>query len=358
MKTIVVLAGSKKGLFLFKSSDRKRWQLRGPFLKGREIHHAVYDRRSGRILATSNAEWSTPEIVWSGNLGKTWNPAKRSPAFPKESGARLERIWHIEPGRLREPKVLYAGVAPAALFRSEDSGATWEEVRSLSQHPTRFRWRPGGGGLSLHSIVVDPTNAQRMFVGISAVGVFRTDDGGQSWQTANRGTRADFLPVKKPEYGQCVHKLLLAGGKPSLLFQQSHCGVYRSANGGVSWEEITKGLPSDFGFPLAIHPRKPETIYVLPLEAEKFRCVPGGRLRVFRSQNGGKSWKALTRGLPQANAFVSVLREGMAVDQCNPAGIYFGTNTGKIFASRDDGDTWQLLADNLPPIYSIAAAEV
>jgi photosystem II stability/assembly factor-like uncharacterized protein len=278
--------------------------------------------------------------------------------FPENSGLKLDRIWHIEPGLPSEPGVLYAGVAPAALFRSEDSGQTWRELTGLTDHPTRREWNPGAGGLCLHSIVLDPANAKHFFVGISAAGVFRTEDGGATWRTANRGTRAEFMPNKLPEFGQCVHKLLMAPGQPPLLYQQNHCGVYRSADAGESWQEITAGLPSDFGFPLAIHPRDRETIYVLPLKGAEFRCPVENKLRVFRSRDGGRNWSALTAGLPQENAFTSVYREGMAVDRADPAGIYFGTNTGKVYSSRDEGDTWQLLADNLPPVFSVEAASI
>src|ERR1019366_1394731 len=203
MKTLL-LAGTKKGLFLYTSTDRQRWQMHGPFQTGREINHAIWDPRSGKIFATANDAWFGCEIVSSANLGKKWTAAKQNPAFDEKSEAKLERIWHLEPGRATEPKILFAGVAPAALFRSADDGKTWQELKSLSAHPTRPKWHPGAGGLCLHSIVVDHTNAQRMFVGISAVGVFRTDDGGKTWQTANQGTRAEFQPVKYPEFGQCV----------------------------------------------------------------------------------------------------------------------------------------------------------
>jgi len=357
MKTLL-LAGTKKGLFVFTSTDRHDWQLHGPFQTGREINHAVYDSRSGRIYATSNDAWFGCEIVWSSDLGESWAMAKQNPGFAESAGMKLERIWHIEPGRPSEPQVLYAGVAPAALFRSGDGGQTWNEVFSLTALSCRPKWHPGAGGLCLHSIIRDPSDSARMFVGISAVGVFRTEDGGKSWEVANKGTRAEFLPEKYPEYGQCVHKLLMADSKSSLLFQQNHCGVYRSADAGRNWQEITAGLPSDFGFPLAIHPREPETIFVLPLKGAEFRCPPEGRLRVYRSRNGGKSWEALSEGLPQQDATVGVYREGMAMDSQTPAGSYFGTNTGKLSGSADEGDSWNLVADNLPPVYSVSTAVV
>jgi photosystem II stability/assembly factor-like uncharacterized protein len=359
MSAMLLLAGTRKGLFLFTSPDRERWKMRGPFLQGKEINHAMSDPRTGRIFATANDAWFGSEIVFSDDLGATWTSAKRNPAFAADSDQKLERIWHVEPGRASEPGVLYAGVAPAALFRSADGGETWEEVRTLSAHPTRDRWHPGAGGLCLHSIQLDPRDPQRMWVGISAVGVFRTDDGGTTWQTRNRGTRAEFMPEKYPEFGQCVHKLLLArGDSGSVLFQQNHCGVYRSADAGDTWQEITAGLPSDFGFPLATHPRNPDTAWVLPLQGGEFRCPPEGKLRVWRTRDGGASWTALGVGLPEDNAFCGVLREGMAADDGDPAGVYFGTNTGKLFASRDEGDSWSVIADNLPPISSVHVAAI
>jgi photosystem II stability/assembly factor-like uncharacterized protein len=355
VNTLLLLAGTKKGLFLLRSHDRVQWELSGPFHSGREINHAIYDARNGLIYAAVNDAWFGCEIARSEDLGKSWRSAGRNPAFESESGYKLERIWHVEPGSPSEPKLLYAGVAPAALFGSRDAGETWSEVTSLTNHPSRSRWEPGAGGLCLHSIVIDPARPRRMFVGISAVGVFRSDDAGETWRPVNKGTRAEFLPEKFPEFGQCVHKLLPSGDR-SLLFQQNHCGVYRSEDAGESWVEITAGLPSDFGFPLAVHPHEAETIYVIPLQGAEFRCPPEGKLRVFRSRNGGASWQALDEGLPQKEAYVGVYREGMATDALDPVGVYFGTNTGKIFASKDEGDSWETIADNLPPVYSISAA--
>lgn len=357
-KTVLVAIGTSKGLFLFTGKDRKRWRLRGPFFQGREINHALYDKRSNRVYATVNSVFFGSEVASTANLGKTWEKAEHNPKFSAESGLKLERIWHVEPGLPDAPEVLYAGVAPAALFRSDDRGKTWYEVDGLTAHPSRPRWEPGAGGLCLHSIQLDPKNKDRMFVGISAVGVFRTDDGGKTWQTRNSGTRAEFQPEKYPEFGQCVHKLLMSPGSPAQLFQQNHCGVYRSDDAGENWLEITEGLPSDFGFPLAIHPRESETIYVAPLEGADFRCPPGGALKVFRSRDGGKSWDGLTKGLPQRNAYMGIYRENLSADSLDPAGVYLGTNTGKVFFSVDEGDSWKVLADNLPPVMSVEAAVI
>lgn len=352
---ILLLAGTKKGLFVFTSPDRARWDLLGPFLHGKEINHAVFDPRDGRIHATANDPWFGSRLTWSADWGRSWQEPSAGPAFAPESGLKLDRVWHLAPGRGANG-TLFAGVAPAALFRSDDHGQTWQEVAGLSQHPTRPRWQPGGGGLCLHTIVLDPADPRRMFVAISAAGTFGTEDGGRTWRPLNRGVRAEFMPDKFPEVGQCVHKLGMSAGRPGLLFQQNHCGVYRSDSAGESWQEITAGLPSDFGFPLAVHPREPETIYVLPLKGAEFRCPPEGKLRVFRSRNGGRTWEALANGLPQEQAFAGAYREGMTTDRLDPAGVYFGTNTGKIFVSRDEGDSWSVLADNLPPVFSVSAA--
>lgn len=355
-ETVLVCVGTAKGLFLFTGKGRKGWRARGPFLKGREINHAVYDRRMGRVFATSNNVFFGSEIAWTSDLGKTWQTAEASPKFAPDSGLKLDRIWHIEPGRTGEEEVLYAGVAPAALFKSDDGGHSWKEVDGLTAHPTRERWQPGAGGLCLHSIQLDPSSSRRMFVGISAVGVFGTQDAGNSWATLNAGTRAGFQPEKYPEFGQCVHKLLMSPGNPSLLFQQNHCGVYRSDDGGDKWNEITEGLPSEFGFPMALHPRDPETAYVVPLEGAEFRCPPEGKLQVYRTKDGGMSWEPLGKGLPQRNAYMGIYRENLSVDTLDPAGVYLGTNTGKVYFSPDEGESWKELAGNLPPVTSVEAA--
>jgi photosystem II stability/assembly factor-like uncharacterized protein len=354
----LLLCGTRKGLFLFTSDNRRDWRRSGPFLRGKEINHAIFDHRTSRVYATENDAWFGSGIARSEDLGLNWTTAAQNPTFAAETGLKLDRIWHLEPGPDSSPEVLYAGTAPAALFRSADGGSSWSEVAGLTSHPTRPLWHPGAGGLCLHSIVLDPLRPERMFAGISAVGVFRTDDSGKTWRPVNRGTRAEFMPDKYPEFGQCVHKLLMAPGENGTLYQQNHCGVYQSADAGESWREITAGLPSDFGFPLAVHPRDPQTVFVLPLQGAEFRCPPGGKLQVYRSRDGGNHWDALGKGLPSEHAFLSVYREGMASDQGDPAGVYFGTNTGKLFTSTDEGDSWTLLADNLPPIFSVSISRL
>lgn len=357
-KKVLLSVGTSKGLFLYTSRDRQRWELNGPFRwEAMEVNHAVFDARNGILFATANSPWFGSRIIWSRDFGANWDSAVESPKFSPESGLKLERIWHIAPGPRSSPEVMYAGVAPAALFRSEDCGQSWQEMTGLTSHPSRPQWQPGAGGLCLHSIVQDSTNDQRLWVGISAVGVFRTDDGGASWRPLNKGVRAEFMPQRYPEYGQCVHKLLPSPDNPSLLFQQNHCGVYRSQDAGESWEEVTGDLPSDFGFSLGVHPKETGTIYVVPLQPDG-RCPPDGRLRVYRGRNGGMDWEPLGQGLPQENAFMGTYREAMTTDGLEPAGVYFGTNTGKLFYSADAGERWQLLADNLPPIYSVSAASL
>lgn len=351
----VLLAGTRKGLFVLTSRNRAEWKMSGPHQPGREINDAILDERTGRILANANDPWFGCEVAYSDDLGASWASAKMAPAFPEASGLKLERLWTLHAGRRDEPGVLYCGVAPAALFRSEDGGATWGEVSALTKHETRPRWSGGGGGLCLHSITRDAADAAQMYVGISAAGVFRTDDQGRNWTTANKGTRAEFLPDKYPEWGQCVHKLIASPTRPGLVYQQNHCGVYRSEDAGKNWTEITAGLPSDFGFPLALHPRDEKRLYVIPLKGGEFRCPPEGKLAVYSSRDGGASWQALRKGLPQENAYMGIYREGMATDRHDPAGIYFGTNTGKLYGSADEGETWMTIADNLPPIFSVSA---
>ncbi len=352
---VALMVGTRKGLLIFTSSDRTRWELDGGIsLQGKEINHAVQDPRTGMVYATLNDPWFGGEIVRSRDLGRTWETSAVNPAFAPDRGLTVQRLWHVEPGPAALPGVLYAGVAPAALFRSEDSGETWQEVRGLTEHPSQPTWHEGGGGLMAHTILPDPSDPQRIVVGISAGGVYGTDDGGVSWRPLNRGIRTEELPDRYPESGQCVHRIVMTPGNPRSLFAQGHWGTYRSADGGESWEEITAGLPSSFGFTMAAHPREGGTVYVIPLQSDDFRCPADGKLRVFRSRDAGRSWQALGDGLPQEKAFMGVYRECMATDAESPAGVYFGTNTGKVFYSIDEGDAWDVLADNLPPVTSIS----
>ena len=331
------------------------------------MFHVTYDSRNeGMILAAVNSPIWEAEVQMSHDLGETWVSSKEQPRFPDSSHLTLNRIWHLLPGRDDAPETLYAGVEPAALFSSDDRGVTWQEVVGLSEHPTRDQWQPGFGGLCLHSIIVsDPSHPDVMWVGISAAGVFGTIDGGKSWQTMNKGVRADFLPDRFPEFGQCPHKLLAHPTRPEVLVQQNHCGVYRSDSGGDDWKDISAGLPSRFGMVLGLHGQDPDTIYVLPVDEARGDQVGGGlrfvtdaKFRVFRSRNGGEDWEPLTKGLPQKNAYLQAMREGMATDSLDPGGVYVGTTTGQIFYSRDGGDSWELLIDYLPPINSVDCAEV
>lgn len=363
---LILLVGTRKGSFIITGdAGRRQWEIGALHNPGAEVFHMCYDGRAGgRVLAAANSEIWGPQLQYSDDLGVTWVSAPGQPRFSKESGATVKRLWHVEPGPPSEPGVLYAGVDPAALFKSEDGGANWQEVTGLSRHPTRPQWEPGFGGLCLHSIVVDPRTSGRMWVGISTAGVFGTGDGGATWQPMNQGVRADFAPEPFPEWGQCPHKVLSPRSRPELLYQQNHCGVFRS-DSGSAWQDVSEGLPSRFGFVLGLHPRDPDTIYVVPEDEALgtevggwLRFVTGARLRVYRSRNGGGDWEALTRGLPQTNAYLHLLREALATDSLDPCGIYLGTTSGQIFYSRDEGDSWELLVEYLPPVNSLSCARV
>ena len=297
----------------------------------------------------------------SDDLGRTWtDPQAANVRFPESSGTALRQIWQIQPGRADEPETLYCGVEPAALFESRDAGETWALVQGLWDHPHRARWEPGGGGLCLHTILPDPADRNRLFIATSTGGVYRSDDAGRSWLARNHGIVAPFLPEKNPEFGQCVHKMVQPPARPGRLFLQHHWGIYRSDDAGDSWQDVGKGrgVPSDFGFSIVAHPHDPDSVYVLPLQSDEFRCPPEAKLRVYRTRDGGTSWKGLSRGLPQRHAFETVLRDAMGTDSTKPLGIYFGTRSGKVFASRDEGASWTCIQDGLPPIVCVRAAVV
>ena len=352
--SVVVLAGTRKGLFLLHSDEERRsWSLEGPTLPGWEIFHAVLDQRDGVVYAAVNSFVYGATVHRSNDLGRTWERSEGL-GLPEESGLKLEKAWHVEPGHDSEADTLWLGAAPGALFRSEDGGAEWTDVKGILEHPTRERWAPGAGGMCCHSVQVDPRDPRRIYVGISAAGVFRSDDGGESWTPANKGTAADFLPEQYPEVGQCVHKVLLHPERPDRLWQQNHCGVYRSDDRGENWQRLDgNGLPSSFGFALALDPRDPDVAYVVPEEGAENRVTSGGRLGVYRTSDAGASWELHADGLPDS-AWVAVLREGMAYDRLDPAGVYLGTQSGSIYASTGDG--WIELASQLPPVLSVEAA--
>jgi photosystem II stability/assembly factor-like uncharacterized protein len=356
----LLLVGTMKGLFLFGSrANRRRWSMTGPFFPGSSVYGAAFDARAGRKriwAAPSSMHWGA-ELAWTDDFGKTWErPELPLVRFPEASGAALKNIWQIAPGSASELDTLYCGVEPSALFESHDAGKTWSLNPGLWGHPHREKWQPGGGGLCLHTILVDPSKEGRLTIAISTGGVYRSDDGGKSWRARNQGVRMEYLPDPYPEFGQCVHKIVHHRARPGRLFLQNHWGLYRSDDGGDSWTDVANGVPSDFGFCMGIHPRDPDTAYIVPLHSDGFRCTPDGKLRVYRTQNAGASWKPLTRGLPQKDALETVIRDAMAVDAFDPAGIYFGTRSGKLYGSRDEGRSWQLLHEGLPPIVCVKAA--
>jgi hypothetical protein len=358
---LLLLVGTTKGAFLFRSNaGRERWKASGPHFPGNSVYAMAYDGRKARrrIWAATQDPIFGCALHSSDDFGKTWtNPEIPNVQFPADAGVSLKQIWQIVPGRNDEPDTLYCGVEPAALFESRDGGSSWSLQRGLFDHPHRPQWQPGGGGLCLHTIVLDPKDRGRMYVAISSGGVYRTDNGGSTWKPMNRGIRVDFAPNKYPEFGQCVHKIAIHPARPARLFMQNHGGLYRSDNGGESWRDISKGVPSDFGFPMVMHPHDPDTAYIVPLEVP-IRCAPEAKLRVYRTRDGGKSWEALSHGLPQKDAYETVLRDSMAADSLSPAGIYFGTRSGKLYGSRNQGNFWQLIRDGLPPVVCVKAAEV
>jgi serine/threonine protein kinase/photosystem II stability/assembly factor-like uncharacterized protein len=359
---VLLLLGTTKGAFLARSRpDRKHWEVAGPYFHGHAIYSLAYDSRNGRHrlwASTGSPLWGT-YLRSSDDFGKTWtNPLEANITFPPESGLALKNIWKIALGPPETPDKIYCGVEPAALFESQDAGESWSLVRSLFDHPHRPRWMPGQGGLCLHTVLLHPTAPGRIHVGISAAGVYRTDDGGRSWQARNRGIRVTFMPERYPEFGQCVHKIVRHLDRPDRLFLQNHWGLYRSDDGADTWHDIAHGLPSDFGFAMATHPHDPDCVYIVPMESDEFRCTPEGRLRVYRTRNAGDSWEPLTRGLPQERAYETVLRDAMVTDALDPAGIYFGTRSGKLYGSRDAGKTWHELLNGLPQITCVATAVI
>ena len=359
---VLVLVGTMKGAFIFSSDkSRRKWKVDGPHFPGEAVYSIAYDSRGGRtrtLVGAHSNHWGST-IRLSDDFGRSWTgPERQAVRFPEGSGLSLAQVWQITPGRTDEPEVVWCGVEPAALFRSDDAGVSWAPVEGLLKHEHRPKWMPGGGGLCLHTIVLDPTNPDRMGIAISTAGFYRTDDGGKTWRARNQGVRAVFLPDKHPEFGQCVHKVTHHRARPERLFLQNHWGLYRSDDWGDSWQDIANGVPSDFGFPIQSHPHEPDTVYAIPLQSDEFRVVPEAKLRVYRTQDAGASWAPLTDGLPQSRAFESVLRDGLAVDSHDPAGVYFGTRSGKLYASASGGEQWKAIAESLPSICCVKTAVV
>lgn len=359
---VIIAIGTKKGLFVAESArTRRRFTLRGPFSPGVSVYSALIDTRgTPRMYASSCNSFFGMKVLRSTNLGKSFKETKSAPAFPKNDGRALANIWSLEPGRTQ--KELWCGVEPAALFRSDNGGNSWELVSGISNHPHSENWEPGLGGLCLHTIVRD---GDRMHVGISAGGHYVSEDRGNTFVASNNGVGAGFIPDPYPEFGQCVHKIARHKDAPGRLYMQNHggwverpgIGVLRSDDHGQTWRSIAKGLPSDFGFPIIVHPHDPDVVYVVPLEPETRTC-PGGRPSVWRSENGGNSWKRLSRGLPKKESFFTVLRDAMDIDELKSPALYFGTTTGQLWLGRDGGEEWNCLFESLPPINCVKATVV
>jgi photosystem II stability/assembly factor-like uncharacterized protein len=365
MSTVRVLVGTRKGAFVLTSDGaRKRWDISGPLFPGWEMYHLNGSPVDpNRLYASQSSGWFGQQIQRSNDGGQTWEPMGNQFSYDGVTGTHqwydgtprpweFKRVWHLEPS-LTDPDTVYAGVEDAALFRSTDGGQTWQELpelRSVKGH----LWQPGAGGMCLHTIVLDPSHAERIFIAISAAGVFRTDDAGKTWQPMNRGLQSPYeLPDPDAEVGHCVHRIAMHRSRPSVLFMQKHWDVMRSDDAGESWHEVSGNLPTDFGFPIAVHAHEPETIYVVPIKSDSEHFPPDGKLRVYRSRKGGHEWEALTQGLPQRDCYVNVLRDAMAVDSLEACGVYFGTTGGQIYASADAGDNWAPIVRDLPAVVSV-----
>lgn len=352
----LVMVGTEKGAFFFHGDAAgERWEVEGPIMKGWKVFEVALDRRGDPTLYAAVGSWVYgPNIQVSRDLGKTWAQVEHGPKYAKDSPLKLNNIWTVVPGAASEPQVLYAGVEQAGLFVTRDGGVRWEEVTGISQHETRADWVPGAGGLCCHSICVHPLNPQRVWVGISAVGVLRTDDGGVTWQVCNDGLTIVVEGKEHKKVGSCVHRLVLDPTNPDRLFQQNHKGVFRSTNGGDTWERIENGLEGWFGFPMVMHPHDPATLFIIPEESDEFRMPKDGQLKVFRSTDRGDSWTPLTKGLP-GHFYAGVMRQALAMDDTPEGGIYFGASGGQVFASVDNGDHWRRLPATLPRILSVNA---
>jgi photosystem II stability/assembly factor-like uncharacterized protein len=380
MSKVRVLVGTKKGAFILTADGkREKWDVSGPHFGGWEIYHVKGSPVDpNRLYASQSSGWFGQIIQRSDDGGKTWEPPGGGPTaspdgMPKGESNKFvyegavgthlwydgtqhpwefKRVWHLEPS-LTDPNTVYAGVEDAALFRTTDGGKSWQELSALRSAKGNL-WQPGAGGMGLHTILLDPNNPNRIFVAISAAGVFRTEDGGKSWKTATRGLNLTYeLPDKSSEVGHCVHRIAMHPSRPNVLFMQKHWDVNRSDDGGESWHEVSGNLPSDFGFPIDVHAHEPNTIYVVPIKSDAEHYPPEGKLRVYRSRTGGDEWEPLTKGLPQSDCYVNILRDAMAIDSLDKCGVYFGTTGGQVYASSDSGDNWKPIVRDLPPVLSV-----
>lgn len=365
MTGVRVLVGTRKGAFVLTSDGtRKSWDVKGPHFPGWEIYHLKGSPADpNRIYASQSSGWFGQQIQRSDDGGKSWEPVDNKFAYDSLPGTHqwydgtphpweFKRVWHIEPS-LDDPDTVFAGVEDAALFRSSDGGKSWTELSGLRGHGSGAHWMPGAGGMCLHTILLDPVDPKRMFIAISAAGAFRTDDGGETWQPINKGLRSEYIPDPHAEVGHCVHRLAMHPSRPNVLFMQKHWDVMRSDDAGNSWHEVSGNLPTDFGFVIDVHAHEPETIYVVPIKSDAEHFPMDGKLQVWRSRSGGNEWEALTKGLPQSNCYVNVLRDAMAVDTLDTCGVYFGTTGGQVYASADAGDTWSAIVRDLPAVLSV-----
>ena len=365
MSGVRVLVGTRKGAFVL-SSDGKRehWEVSGPHFAGWEVYHVKGSPADlDRLYASQSSSWSGQVIQRSDDGGMNWEPVGNKFSYDGVPGTHqwydgtphpweFARVWHLEPG-LDDPDTVYAGVEDAGLFRSTDGGQQWQELPGLRTHSSGPSWQPGAGGMCLHTIILDPDEPNRIFTAISAAGAFRSDDAGQTWQPVNRGLRSEGIPDPGAEVGHCVHRLAMHPARPSVLYMQKHWDVMRSDDAGESWREVSGNLPTDFGFPIDVHAHEPDTIYVVPITSDALHFPPEGKLRVYRSRTGGDEWEALTKGLPQENCYVNVLRDAMAVDSLDSCGVYFGTTGGQVYASADAGDNWAPIVRDLPAVLSV-----
>jgi photosystem II stability/assembly factor-like uncharacterized protein len=387
MSQVRVLVGTRKGAFILEADGkRENWNVSGPHFAGWEIYHLKGSPGDpNRIYASQSSGWFGQMIQRSDDGGKTWHQPGTPPGEPAAPGPpkaasnkfvydasaetgkpltthqwydgtqhpwEFKRVWHLEPS-LTDPDAVYAGVEDAALFHSTDGGENWRELPGLRGHGTGPMWQPGAGGMCLHTIILDPSDPNRIFIAISAAGAFRTDDGGKTWKPINRGLYSQYIPDPRAEIGHCVHHVAMNPSRPGVLFMQKHWDVMRSDDAGDSWREVSGNLPTDFGFVIDVHTHEPETVYVVPIKSDSEHFVPDGKLRVFRSRSGGNEWEPLTKGLPQTNCYVNVLRDAMAVDSLDKCGVYFGTSGGQVYASADAGDNWTPIVRDLPPVLSV-----